>query len=525
MMRLFLISSIFWLCGVLTAATIVQAPDTVVSTSFNDQFFADINDMEDCQKHEFSTWTSGGISALNYKPTFGNRDWGLGGTFGMGYTFYFHKNWGIHTGLEIALYNTTYHLKKLKDMYTRFGFDDLTPGWTGENEIIDYHTELSNYTERQQLYNLSIPLMLQFQVPFYNEKHLFYALAGTKISTPIQNTYQSNATLYTWYYDYKTNQEFRPDPTNYGLPYLEDLGCFYNFPYSTGQQKNTFKIAGLATAEMGVKWELNSKLSLYTGVYVDYGFTNMSKHSGKRFFEFDAENAEMISNSILTSQYAHNGNPVANFTDKISPLAFGIKIRVGINRCTVERKIPQTSEKIHKIFYPCYNPCCCPSKPEPQNAIDSLPKNKTFYVQTKPSHNFSDPLLTAEIKRATAEYGELKDALMLQSDGYKVDQTYLSPIMKTMIDDKLKLLEPYNNGKYIIIIEGHTCDLGQANYNLSLGYSRALVVQEYLISKGFRHSNIITTSKGKTSPVVQNIDERNRKINRRVMLFIKEKEN
>ena len=289
--------------------------------------------------HEFSIWNASGISTLIYNPSFGKRNTRTGSVFGTGYTFYFHREWGIHTGAEVALYNTTFHLKNLRNIYTCDGFDNLTPGWTGSDEKIDYHSEWSNYIEQQQLYGVNIPLKLQFQTSLAGGWSQFFASAGVKLGIPILSTYKvTEATVYTWYYDYKTNQEFRPDPTDYGDPYLEDLGCFYNYPYVTEKRASKFKVAGLATVEAGMRWwcaGLNR--SLYVGAYLDYGFNDTRKHSGNRFVEFDSKNDEMSTNSIITSQYAHDGGAATNFINKVAPLSFGIKFRVGIKPIPKER--------------------------------------------------------------------------------------------------------------------------------------------------------------------------------------------
>ena len=284
-------------------------------------------------RHELSIWGASGVSTLKYNPKYGKRKTKFGYAFGGGYTFYFHRDWGIHIGAETALYSTAFRSQNLRDAYTRYGFDDLTPGWTGENELIDYHVEVSNYTERQHLYSLNIPLTLEFQMPLADDgSYQFFASLGTKLGMATASTYRVDARLYTWYYDHKSNQEFRPDPTGYGTPYLEDLGCFYNYPYSTEKQRNKFKVAGLITAEAGVKYHFRKNRSAYVSAYLDYGFTNISKESGNRFFEFDSEDVRMISNSILTSQCAGNGGVAANFTKRITPLSFGVKLRIGISK-------------------------------------------------------------------------------------------------------------------------------------------------------------------------------------------------
>jgi outer membrane protein OmpA-like peptidoglycan-associated protein len=570
---------ILFTAATITIAGFVQAQttDTIieVNTSAADTMKSPATDLvkaieEEKQafcKHEFSIWTAGGFAALNYKSSLGKRTLKSGGTFGMGYTYYFHPKWGIHTGAEIAVYNTIYRLRSLKDKYTRYGFDDLTPGWSGEDELIDYHTELSNYKEKQQQYNLNIPLMLQFQTPLAGGSHQFFAMSGAKLGVPIQSTYRANTTLYTWYYDYKSNQEFRPDPTDYGTPWLEDLGCFYNKSYSTGNQENKFKIAGLASAEAGVKWRLSQKLSLYTGAYFDYGFNNIKNRNGNRFFEFDPMEGYMISNSILTSQHAHNGRDVGEFAKRVSPMAFGIKVRLGITMCEVEknRKRKQVAQYPNandlfdayrkgfrdgckdcvEVCKECSKTtsCCCEhcrvqpnaasennlessSTTKPTN--DFSPENNllNYLQENKPSlpYHTSDILLQAEVIRIASEYGELVNMMTLKLDGYEINQTKLSSIMEETIDRKIdEVLQPYNNNKYIIIIEGHTCDLGSAAYNLRLARQRAVVVRDFLIKNGFNRSNLIVTSKGKTAPIVPSINEAHRKVNRRVVLLVKEK--
>jgi outer membrane protein OmpA-like peptidoglycan-associated protein len=516
-------------------------------------------------RQEFSVWMAGGISALNYNPSFGERTLNTGGAFGLGYTVYFHRKWGIFSGVEIALYNTTYSLPFLKNMYTRQGFDDLTPGWTSENEKIDYHTELSNYTEKQQQYNINIPLMLQFQTPLANGGHQFFAMAGAKLGVQLRSTYNVNTELYTWYYDHKTNQEFRPNPTNYGNPYLEDLGCFNRLDYSTGKQKNQFKPAGLAVAELGIKWRLNSKQSLYTGLYVDYGFNNIGKQKDNRFFEFDPVSVKMTSNSVLTSQYAHNGAAVKSFTEKVSPVAFGIKIRFGINMCKTPKNkttnaglLPAPTSKCCSCCH-CACHCCCHTN----KSVEECEKAKQHTcdrfesaqrAQQGRTNDVSDSTSAqtrslnevgvsvpaspqgnpnsyqartqpeiSEYRRAVAEYGDLVDLLVLELDGYEIDQSKLSPIMERMLNAKIAKLKKYNTSKYEIIVEGHTCDLGSESYNLKLARKRAEVVGAHLVKKGFKRSNITVVSKGESTPIIDNNSEAHRKINRRVVFLVRVK--
>jgi len=64
-------------------------------------------------------------------------------------------------------------------------------------------------------------------------------------------------------------------------------------------------------------------------------------------------------------------------------------------------------------------------------------------------------------------------------------------------------------------IEGHTCDIGTAEYNLALGERRATSGKMYLERLGISANRISTISYGEERPMVPNKDEANRSQNRR----------
>ncbi len=84
-----------------------------------------------------------------------------------------------------------------------------------------------------------------------------------------------------------------------------------------------------------------------------------------------------------------------------------------------------------------------------------------------------------------------------------------------------ELLNKY--GKYSIIIEGHTDDIGEEEYNLKLSEDRAKTVMDYLISKGIDEKRLTFRGIGEIMPFLPNTDNENRRRNRRVeFLLIKE---
>ena len=71
------------------------------------------------------------------------------------------------------------------------------------------------------------------------------------------------------------------------------------------------------------------------------------------------------------------------------------------------------------------------------------------------------------------------------------------------------------NSQAKIQVEGHTCDIGTAEYNLALGERRAASAKTYLERLGISPNRLSTISYGEERPMVPNKDESNRSKNRR----------
>ena len=465
-------------------------------------------------KHEFNVWAGGGYSSLNTFPNYGDRTYRFGGILGLGYAFHFNPHWALSLGAEIALYNMKMRVNDLTDSYPTLDPDD---------EEITYIAQLNSYTEKQRLYQLQIPLQLWFQTRISGRGDELYLSLGGKFGLPLSAQYRvRNADFQTAGYYPEFNQTLYDQP---------DLG-YGNHTGRMTKEKLNFDFSYIGSAEAGVKWKIeNPRYNLYTGFYFDYGFNNILKANDNTFLSYDPHFPErFVTNSVLTSQYTTNGE-TNSFADKLSVVALGVKVRLGFNLCHIDKdkkdkKADKEKEKndkesaddvdpYRKGYRDAYNDMAdAPARRNNVRPIEPEAERKgPFYV--------GDPLLEAEMRRAAGEYGNLVDLLVLYVDGYEINQTELSPIMKKMIDDKIRLLQRYNNDRYIIIVEGHTCDLGREDFNMRLGQMRAEVVREYLMSRGFNGDNLIPTSKGKTSPIVPNTSEANRKLNRRVVFLVK----
>ena len=81
------------------------------------------------------------------------------------------------------------------------------------------------------------------------------------------------------------------------------------------------------------------------------------------------------------------------------------------------------------------------------------------------------------------------------------------------LDEAIKTLQ--DNADLRIEIEGHTCNIGTAEYNLALGERRANAVRDYLAGRGIGADRLRTVSYGEERPKHDNAREETRRLNRR----------
>ena len=78
-----------------------------------------------------------------------------------------------------------------------------------------------------------------------------------------------------------------------------------------------------------------------------------------------------------------------------------------------------------------------------------------------------------------------------------------------------------DNPQLKIEVEGHTCNIGTAEYNLALGERRATAVRDYLVSRGVTQDRLRTVSYGEERPKYDNSREETRRLNRRAALVVR----
>jgi len=102
---------------------------------------------------------------------------------------------------------------------------------------------------------------------------------------------------------------------------------------------------------------------------------------------------------------------------------------------------------------------------------------------------------------------------------FDFDRSTLRPEALRLLDDAVAKLQA--NPDKSIVIEGHTCSIGTAEYNLALGSRRAGSVRDYLLSRGIAASRMETRSYGEERPKFDNAREETRRLNRRAALVVR----
>jgi len=98
------------------------------------------------------------------------------------------------------------------------------------------------------------------------------------------------------------------------------------------------------------------------------------------------------------------------------------------------------------------------------------------------------------------------------------DRYTLRPEATRVLDEAVTALR--EDPTLRVNIEGHTCNIGTAEYNLALGDRRATAVRDYLVSRGVTANRLTTVSYGEERPKYDNAREETRRLNRRAALVV-----
>jgi outer membrane protein OmpA-like peptidoglycan-associated protein len=136
----------------------------------------------------------------------------------------------------------------------------------------------------------------------------------------------------------------------------------------------------------------------------------------------------------------------------------------------------------------------------------------TVAVADGKSGTASDTVTIQVVKPPVKEY-------KFEDVHFDFDRYSLRPEAARILDEAIRALQ--ENAGLRIEIEGHTCNIGTAEYNLALGERRGNAVRDYLTSRGITADRLRTVSYGEERPKHDNAREETRRLNRRAELIVR----
>ena len=147
------------------------------------------NDLPD---FEITGNVRGGLNSLMYKVdgTASKPSLGLGG--GIGFNWFFKPAWSFSTGLEYSLYNGSIDLDEVASAQLR--------DYDGNYKAVYHHT-LKNFSEKQRMGALQVPVMFKWLTPLkVTSPHRFYIGFGAKVGFNINGSYKQEVSALDFEY-------------------------------------------------------------------------------------------------------------------------------------------------------------------------------------------------------------------------------------------------------------------------------------------------------------------------------------
>jgi len=417
---------------------------------------------------EITIKLNGGPSGILYDSSAGNGELKFGGGLGIGYTYFFSEKWGIGTGLDV-MYNQNSFKLNAGTTINSYEVDDQTSAF-------EYQVTSKNYNEDQDFISFAVPVLLQYKTMFASQTE-WYVRFGGKVLFPGKQNVKASADeiQLTGYY---------PD-LNIAIDDLPShgFGKITNWKDETSVSLNpTF----LISVETGLAFKLKGNMKLYTGVYADYGLTDLVKSNS------NANIVTYSSNGINNIQ-ARGVIENSKIVQETHYLSAGIQLKLGFS-------LNKEKSKPVKI-----------TTTEPQSVTETV-------VQKSESVPQKAPEISEKPKEITAEQRVYIEKPLAFSE---IGSTKVTSELAERLDGIAKILK--ENEITELNVTGYTCDIGTKERNLEIGKLRAQAVADYLQNKGVENQRIHLFSKGETEPLVPNIPIENRPLNRRVTLNLIDK--
>ena len=391
----------------------------------------------------------------------------------IGFRYYFLPWLGVRTGLDFSTYSSQTDLSG-EMVWGNTG--------TGQNPLYDYagdsyehHTAFRDWTERQDVYLIEIPLGLSFK--YKPRKIGAFADLGVKAGIPIWSNYKQlkGDLIHTaWYPLY--NLELSDIPSRFETEPWQDN--------REGALAALRTVNALAFAELGVLFQVHPRLDLTVSLYGNYmvnSQTDRREISRELGFSSDFNGTSAFMESY---QGLLNTTAVGTVHPWSAGVKVGLNVYCGRNKAQRKKQMEELAEAFPKLM-----------------------PHDTVYVTLHDTLILSVPseVTVVESAGSSSAYAAVSNSF----------QTLDSLLSETVIwfdfDSDVPNLEPANildsignvlrqNPELQISINGHACVIGSERYNNRLAARRALVVYRALQEKGVSSSQMTVASFGAHVP-------------------------
>ena len=254
----------------------------------------------------------GGLQSIQFNPRDGKHKVGGGFQMNAGAVFMFDAHWGVSAGVGVASYASKAKFNNMKESSVAYD-TNLNARITDSSLMISpdyiFHTEFKNFTEKQKLLQIEIPILAYYQFPI-NGKFDVVGRAGFKFGIPVSSKYKLMSGTY------ETSAEFTDLKGNNLNVEIRNLPAseMRKYGFSTveaDKEKGKCKLNPVNFSIMlegGATYKFTKSLRAYAGINFSYCLTNLHKESIE---------------PILTSDRKYNGTLRSDRVDRASLISVG----------------------------------------------------------------------------------------------------------------------------------------------------------------------------------------------------------
>ena len=255
----------------------------------------------------------GGLQSIQFNPRDGKHKVGAGFQMNAGAVFMFDAHWGISTGVGVASYASKAKFNNMKESSVAYD-TNLNARITDSSLMISpdyiFHTEFNNFTEKQKLLQIEIPILAYYQFPI-DSKFDVVGRAGFKFGIPVSSKYKLMSGTY------ETSAEFTDLKGNNLNVEIRNLPAseMRKYGFSTveaDKEKGKCKLNPVnlsLTLEGGASYRLSKAFRAFAGLQFSYCLTNIHK--------------ETVA-PLLTPERKYNGTLRSSRVDRASLLSVGL---------------------------------------------------------------------------------------------------------------------------------------------------------------------------------------------------------